>query len=227
MALILHINTAQEEATVALSENNIVIEIVQNQKNHAGFLQSAIQKIIQHSAFSIQHIDAVEVVAGPGSYTGLRIGLASAKGLCYALNIPLITLNTLKVMAAAAISLSAHQSTTTLFCPMIDARRNEVFTAVYDNKLNAVLKPCAIVLNEESFMDIRKNYEFIVFGSGAAKWNAVYTNSNTIEISTISMVYAQVLLAHTYFKNKVFADTAYAEPFYLKDFYNPAQKKSI
>lgn len=228
MALILHIDTAQEEATVALSENDKVIEVLQNkdQKNHASFLQPAIQTIIQHSTFNIQQLNAVSIIAGPGSYTGLRVGLASAKGLCYALDIPLITLNTLEVMTMATINSLTHQSisSSTLFCPMIDARRDEVFTAMYDNRLNTILQPCAVILNKESFMEIRKSHELVFFGSGAAKWNAICTNDNSINMSIINMVDAKVILAHTYFKNKIFVDIAYAEPFYIKDFYSPAQK---
>ena len=228
MALILHIDTAQEEATVALSENDKVIEVLQNkdQRNHASFLQPAIQTIIQHSTFNIQQLNAVSVIAGPGSYTGLRVGLASAKGLCYALSIPLITLNTLKIMAIAAINSSTHEliNPSTLFCSMIDARRDEVFTAMYDNKLNTILQPCAMILNKESFMEIRKSHELVFFGSGASKWNVICTNNNSIDMSMINMVDAQVILAHTYFKNKIFADIAYTEPFYIKDFYSPAQK---
>jgi len=228
MALILHIDTAQEEATVALSENDKVIEVLQSkdQKNHAAFLQPAIQTIIQHSTFNIQQLNAVSVIAGPGSYTGLRVGLASAKGLCYALSIPLITLNTLKIMAIAAINSSTHEliNPSTLFCSMIDARRDEVFTAMYDNKLNTILQPCAMILNKENFMEIRKSHELVFFGSGASKWNVICTNNNSIDMSMINMVDAQVILAHTYFKNKIFADIAYTEPFYIKDFYSPAQK---
>lgn len=222
MALILHIDTAQEEATVALSENDKVIEVLQSkdQKNHAAFLQPAIQTIIQHSTFNIQQLNAVSVIAGPGSYTGLRVGLASAKGLCYALSIPLITLNTLKIMAIAAINSSTHEliNPSTLFCSMIDARRDEVFTAMYDNKLNTILQPCAMILNKESFMEIRKSHELVFFGSGASKWNVICTNNNSIDMSMINMVDAQVILAHTYFKNKIFADIAYTEPFILKTF---------
>ena len=171
-------------------------------------------------------MNAVSVIAGPGSYTGLRVGLASAKGLCYALSIPLITLNTLKIMAIAAINSSTHEliNPSTLFCSMIDARRDEVFTAMYDNKLNTILQPCAMILNKESFMEIRKSHELVFFGSGAAKWNVICTNNNSIDMSMINMVDAQVILAHTYFKNKIFADIAYTEPFYIKDFYSPAQK---
>lgn len=230
MALILHIDTAQEEATVALSHNDQILQVLHNadQKQHASFIQPAIQQIMQHSTFNIQTLTAVSIIAGPGSYTGLRVGLASAKGLCYALNIPLITLNTLEVMAMAAINVSTHQhiNASTLFCPMIDARRDEVFTALYDHKLNSILKPCAMILNEQSFMEIKKSHELVFLGSGAAKWNVICTNNNKVDISATNIAEVQVLLAHHYFKHKIFADVTYAEPFYIKDFYTHVQKKS-
>lgn len=229
MSLILHINTAEEEAIVALSNNGKVLfeEYNKDQKQHASFIQPAIQRIIQHSTFNIQHLNAVSVIIGPGSYTGLRIGLASAKGLCYALGIPLITLNTLEVMAMAAI----HQTTTqpisplTLYCPMIDARRNEVFTAVYGSKLNVIMQPSAIILDENSFIELRKSHELVVFGSGSVKWNNICKNHNMIYTPMINMIHAQNILAYNCFQKQKFTDIAYVEPFYIKEFYSPALKK--
>lgn len=229
MSLILHIDTAQEEASVALSHNNQLLKVLYNnkQKDHASFVQPAIQKIIQQSTYNIKNIQAVSVIAGPGSYTGLRVGLASAKGLCYALQIPLITLNTLEVMAYAVINSVASHSTKTsaLYCPMIDARRNEVFMAVYDNKLNVIIQPAAIILNQESFMDLRKSHELVFFGSGSSKWNSICKNNAMILDLTIKdMTIAQHTLAYICFQNRVFADIAYTEPCYIKDFYNPVSK---
>ncbi len=194
----------------------------QDQKNHASFLQPAIQTIIQHSTFNIQQLNAVSVIAGPGSYTGLRIGLASAKGLCYALNIPLITLNTLEVMTMAAINSSTHQpiSSSTLFCPMIDARRDEVFTAVYNQQLQILMEPSALILNENSFESFFQDHTVVFFGSGSAKWKAICTNVNMIHYDhVLSMVDAQVQLAYKKYQKKDFANIAYAEPDYLKNVY--------
>lgn len=228
MSLILHINTAQEEASVALSNNDKVLfeEHNKDQMQHASFLQPAIQKIIHNSKFKIQNLDAITVIAGPGSYTGSRVGLASAKGLCYALGIPLITLNTLEVMAYAAIHQSTHQpNSSTLYCPMIDARRNEVFTAVYDSKMNVIMQPSAIILDENSFIELRKSHELVVFGSGSVKWNNICKNHNMINTPMLNMILAQNILAYNCFQKQQFTDIAYVEPFYIKEFYTPALKK--
>jgi len=200
------------------------VEVLQNQdqKNHASFLQPAIQTIIKPSMFNIQPLNAVSVIAGPGSYTGLRVGLASAKGLCYALNIPLITLNTLEVMTMAAINSSTHQpiSSSTLFCPMIDARRNEVFTAVYNQQLQILMDPSVLILNENSFESFFQHHTVVFFGSGSAKWEAICTNVNMIHCDhVIPMVDAQVQLAYKKYQKRDFANMAYAEPDYLKNVY--------
>ena len=138
MAFILNIDTATEYAGVCISDagNILAKEESNEQKNHAIFVQSAIKKILSELALKPVSIAAIAVTQGPGSYTGLRVGLASAKGLCYALNKPLILINTLEVMALASIEatkISGTDISKFLFSPMIDARRQEVFTALYDS----------------------------------------------------------------------------------------------
>src|SRR4051812_42192427 len=166
MALILNIDTAINVATVGFADgSNIIAEQTsEDQKNHAAFVQSAISQLLEAHQLSLLNIDAVAVVNGPGSYTGLRVGLASAKGLCYALGKPLILLNTLEVMALTTISLFPGKDT--LHCPMIDARRMEVFTAVYNHELHPLLTPQPMILSVNSFNNFLL-YEKIVFsGSG-------------------------------------------------------------
>lgn len=133
MPLILHIDTATNYASICISKDDVVLGFEENaeQKNHASFLQPAIKAMFAKCNFNLSDIDAVAVTNGPGSYTGLRVGLASAKGLCFALNKALILLNTLQVMAAASIESKKEEDIDILFCPMIDARRMEVFTALY------------------------------------------------------------------------------------------------
>src|SRR5665647_1745116 len=147
MALILNIDTATESAIISISEKDKIIDSVtnSNQKDHASFLQPAIKNLLQKADLSINKLNAIAVTAGPGSYTGLRVGMASAKGLCYALKIPLITINTLEVMALS--SLKQIHDPSALYCPMIDARRMEVFTAVYDHHLTEIIKPCSMILD--------------------------------------------------------------------------------
>ncbi|MEP7258055.1 MAG: tRNA (adenosine(37)-N6)-threonylcarbamoyltransferase complex dimerization subunit type 1 TsaB, partial [Flavitalea sp.] len=141
MALIIAIDTAVDTAGVCLSADSQALGFLENerQKDHASWIHTAIRTLMNEAGFSMSKLNAVAVTAGPGSYTGLRVGMATAKGLCYALNIPLITENTLKVMAYAVKQ--EYQQTLTenevpvLFCPMIDARRIEVFTALFNDKL--------------------------------------------------------------------------------------------
>ena len=145
MSLILNIDTATEKAHVSLSNDAVILQSLYNesQKDHAGFLQPAILRLVKDAAVSLKNIDAVAVTAGPGSYTGLRVGMASAKGICYALQKPLIALNTLEVMAASALyHPGIHAANPVdLFCPMIDARRMEVYTALYNRQLETILAP--------------------------------------------------------------------------------------
>jgi len=129
----------------------------------------------------LKDIDAIAVTNGPGSYTGLRVGLSSAKGLCFALNKPLILLNTLEVMALASIE---QPENSTLFCPMIDARRMEVFTALYDRNLSVVIAPCAMVLDNQSFIDKLANNKIVFSGSGSSKLQELNLGDNAI-ISSI------------------------------------------
>ena len=151
MALVLCIDTALETATVGVcNEESVLASAVQSdQKQGAAFVQPAIQEMLRNTSISFSQLDAVAVVNGPGSYTGLRVGLASAKGICYALNKPLIVINTLEVMAVAAIK--TEQNKNALYCPMIDARRNEVFTAIYDASLVCLLPPQGLIIEADSF----------------------------------------------------------------------------
>ena len=157
MPLLLNIDTATEHASICLSKEGVVLGLIESteQKNHAAFVQPAIQQIINESDYALADIDAVAATSGPGSYTGLRVGLASAKGICYALDKPLILINTLETMAQSI--LSYYQSTNqpinplTLLCPLIDARRMEVFTALYNASLQEIEPPHALIIDEHSF----------------------------------------------------------------------------
>ncbi len=225
MALLLHIDTATEHASICLSNNSQVISYAENTdpKNHGAFLQPAIQQLFQNTGYQLSDIDAICVSNGPGSYTGLRVGLASAKGLCFALNKPLVTLNTLQIMAAAAIT---HVQKTEavddyLFCPLIDARRMEVFTAIYDTKLNAILQPAAIIVNNTSFEEHLINKKIIFTGSGSNKLKTVLQHSSAFYFSIQHNATNMVLLAEENIVSNSTVNIAYSEPFYLKAFFNP------
>jgi tRNA threonylcarbamoyladenosine biosynthesis protein TsaB len=228
MPLILNIDTATENAMICLSENETIIAVEENhdQKNHAAFVQPAIEKLFNSTNLKLQNIDTVSVTAGPGSYTGLRVGLASAKGLCYALHKPIILINTLDVMAKSIIREIKNQkseNTNTLFCPMIDARRMEVFTAIYDMQLHPILQPSAIIINKESFAEELLKHSIIFAGNGSIKLKALICHKNAIFSSIQHNASDLSGLSLDAYNNKQFTELAYCEPFYLKEFYTLAK----
>lgn len=231
MALILNIDTATEHASVCLSQDgkSLIVESNPNQKDHAAFIQPAIKRIMITAECDLSSIDAIAVSNGPGSYTGLRVGLSTAKGLCYALDKPLLLLNTLEVIATAAIqnaqelSIINYQSST-LFCPMIDARRMEVFVAVYDDQLKEIQPPTAKILDENSFADLLINNNIVFSGSGAEKFKNIVAGNNAYFLQAQHDASHMATIAEKLYLLKSFADKAYSEPYYLKEFFTPAQK---
>ena len=219
MSLILNIDTATETAQVNFAKDGIVLQSLHNdmQKDHASFLQVALQQLMQSAAVSLKDVDVIAVTAGPGSYTGLRVGMASAKGLCYALNKPLIAISTLEVLTIAAQQNSSTPEEI-LFCPMIDARRMEVFTAVYNYQLIATLNPCAMILQENSFDAQLKEQHIAFFGSGAAKWQILCKHPNASFTDAPNLTAAMAQLSYNYWLQQRFTNLAYSEPFYLKEF---------
>lgn len=220
MALILNIDTAIETASVSLAKEGRELSIVKNekQKDHAAWLHLAIKEIFEKNNLELKNVDAIAVTGGPGSYTGLRIGMATAKGICYGLNKPLITLNTLQVMANAA-----REESTDLLCPMIDARRMEVFTALYSKDLQIIKKPAAIELNEKSFDEKLSANSICFFGNGSKKFQAIKNDVHAIFREINSDASSMIVLSEEKFYQGEFADLAYSEPLYLKEFYTPAR----
>jgi tRNA threonylcarbamoyladenosine biosynthesis protein TsaB len=232
LALILNIDTATEFASVCLSNNEevLAIEYSHNQKNHASFLQPAIQQLLKSNNLTLAAIDAIALTNGPGSYTGLRVGLASAKGLCYALNKPLIALNTLEVMAQAAMQETSNQQTTNnnfLYCPMIDARRMEVFTAIYTAQLKLVLEPTARIIDEASFAEQLATQPIIFSGNGHQKLKSLLNNTHAHYSNVQHNASHIVPLALQAFMAKQFDNLAYSQPFYLKEFFSPQAKNIL
>lgn len=225
MALILNIDTATEEASVCLSRDTEILGMEKSGelKNHAAFLQPAIQRLLTGQQLEPEALDAVAVTAGPGSYTGLRVGLSSAKGLCYALRKPIVLVPTLEVMAVAAIQGNPEltDQKDCRFCPMIDARRMEVFTAVYDRNLTLLLPPAALILDENSFATFFGQGPLIFSGSGAGKFQKILTRPDAV-FSTIRQDATHLAIRSLgYYREKRFPDLAYCEPYYLKEFYTP------
>ena len=230
MALILSIDTALETASIFLSKDGILIgsETNHDPKNHGSFLQPAIQRIFSTNNIELTSIDAVAVVTGPGSYTGLRVGLASAKGLCYALNKPLIAINTLEVMALSSINdikKTVAESTNYLFCPLIDARRMEVFTAMYTSTLQYTMTPQALILDESSFGKELENNIIVFSGNGHQKLKHILSHPNAIFVDTANTTNAILSIAENLLIEKKFANLAYSEPFYIKEVYFAEKNK--
>lgn len=228
MALILNIDTATEHASVCLSKDATALSIQENpnQKDHASFVQPAIAKLLSTTGYRLSQIDAVAVSNGPGSYTGLRVGLSTAKGLCYSLNKPLILINTLEVVATAAILEYQSQSLQKelLYCPMIDARRMEVFTALFQKNLQAVVPPSAMILDQNSFAEHLHSHHIVFCGSGAPKFQKLMPHSNAIFSQAKHDARHMQTIAENLYSLKHFAGLAYSEPFYLKEFYNTQVK---
>jgi tRNA threonylcarbamoyladenosine biosynthesis protein TsaB len=229
--MILSIDTATDQATISLSKDGGVLGTLENnaQKDHAAWIQMAINTLLQKEGYTMQQLQAVAVTAGPGSYTGLRVGMATAKGLCFALQIPLITISTLQAMACAAIdewkSKASHMQAPLCFCPMIDARRMEVFTAVYDENLQEIVAPKAMILDELSFKEELNNRSLICFGNGSLKWKNVSRYPNVLFIDEkINIAKSLAKLASSLHLSQNFANLAYAEPVYLKEFYTYIKK---
>lgn len=218
MSYILNIDTATEAAHVSLAQNGNIIQLLQNnaQKDHAAFVQPAAETLIKNAGISFADVQAIAVTAGPGSYTGLRVGMASAKGLCFALNKPFIAINTLAVMAKAAIM--QQNDACILYCPMIDARRMEVFTAVYNHQLNEITAPNALILDESAYQPLLQQHTILFFGSGAPKWKALQQSNNALFCNVSLLPEAFANLSLTYYNSNQFSNLAYTEPFYIKEF---------
>ena len=224
MPLILNIETATTVCSVALAKDGELLSYKEQNEGytHAENLTVFIEEVVSKSGYAFKGIDAIAVSKGPGSYTGLRIGVSAAKGLCYALDKPLLSINTLEHTALFAMNnLKSNVSNlTSLFCPMLDARRMEVYCAVYGSQLNCIKETVAEIIDEHSFSELLKENKIIFFGDGAAKCKELLSkNANAIFIDDIfPSAKNMVTLSEEVFKNKQFEDVAYFEPFYLKDF---------
>lgn len=220
MAYILSIHSATETAIVNISENEQVLHTMLNTdtKEHAAFLHVAISQLLQKSHLHIKSLNAVAVTCGPGSYTGIRVGIATAKGLCYALNAPLIFLNSLELMAYSLIQMVKDPDA--LYCPMIDARRMEVFTALYNHEMKIVLNPAAIILDKNSFTAQLKNNKIYFSGSGSKKLANVTTDNNARFTTADILSDSLAVISSNKFHNKTFENIGYAQPLYLKEFYS-------
>jgi len=232
---ILQIDTATTVCSVALAKDGKTTAVKQvDQRNiHAEVITVFIDELLAETGSHYKDIDAIAVSCGPGSYTGLRIGISTAKGLCFALDKPLIAIETLESMAhgiidnPALLSSFNFQLSTPLLCPMIDARRMEVYTAIFNTNGKNIVPTAAEIIDEHSFADLLKNNQILFFGDGAEKCREVLghnPNAQFLPGFTNSATHLSKKAAEK-FARKDFEDVAYFEPFYLKDFI--AGKKSV
>ena len=215
MALILNIETATKNCSVSLSNKGktmVCKEIAEQNFSHAEKLHLFIAEVLSENNLKFSDLKAVAVSQGPGSYTGLRIGVSSAKGFCYALNIPLIAVDTLQLLAKQI------QIEKGIILPMIDARRMEVFTAFYDKNFNQIRNVQAEIIDENSYAEIDEILHLV--GDGTEKFKTTLTNDKFVFHSNVIYPSAKEMSALSYekFQNQDFVDVAYFEPFYLKDF---------
>ncbi|SFW71639.1 tRNA (adenosine(37)-N6)-threonylcarbamoyltransferase complex dimerization subunit type 1 TsaB [Chitinophaga sancti] len=225
MALILNIDTATNIGSVCLSKNGQVLQTLVNdqQQDHAATMTLFIQQLMQEHHITPAQLDAIAVSAGPGSYTGLRVGVATAKGLCYAWEKPLIAVSTLQQMTQGL--LLQEKDTQALYVPMLDARRMEVYTAVYTAGLDEILAPQALILGPESYADQLADKQVYFFGNGSEKWAELLGQNvhATFLPYTINAAH-MVQLSEKAFEKRTFEDVAYFSPFYLKPFHSTMKK---
>lgn len=216
MGLILNIETATRTCSIALAENGKLLALAEEHdiQSHASKITLFIKDVFEKSNKKYAELDAIAVSIGPGSYTGLRIGLSTAKGLCYALNKPLLAVDTLQSLAAGMIK--ENHDTDALYIPNMDARRNEIYFAVYSHNLDTIKSPKPLILEENTFNNYQK--KLILGGNGNKKIHDIVKNRNfvflNVEFSALNMIEISDKMLNI---NK-FSNTAYIEPNYLKPF---------
>lgn len=233
MSNLLLIESGTNVCSIALASNGKVIGVKESndEKAHASQLTSFIEQLVKETGLSISYLDAVVVSKGPGSYTGLRIGVSAAKGICYAAEKPLISVSSLDSMVYGAISLYESiivNKSVDLFCPMIDARRMEVYTSLYDKSLNKIKDTEAVIVDETTFSNLLSNHKILFFGNGALKCKEIINNPNAIFIDNFTpSAQFMIPLAMKAIEGNSFEDVAYFEPYYLKDFVATVSKKNL
>jgi tRNA threonylcarbamoyladenosine biosynthesis protein TsaB len=229
MALILLLETSARNCSVALSSNGSVLfsKIDTEGPSHAVNLGLFVDEALKVAEEQEQKIDAVAVSSGPGSYTGLRIGVSLAKGVCYGAGVPLIAVPTLTLLADQ-VSRMLTLPENALICPMIDARRMEIYTALYDAKGKMIRPASALIVDEQSFGTELTAHPIWFVGDGAAKCRTQLVSENAhFEIEAEPVAENMVPLADAFYQSEKFEDMAYFEPFYLKEFVATVSKKQI
>ncbi|MBT6568294.1 MAG: tRNA (adenosine(37)-N6)-threonylcarbamoyltransferase complex dimerization subunit type 1 TsaB [Flavobacteriales bacterium] len=224
MSNLLYLETSSKNCSVGISRNGKLLaleELSEASFSHAEKLHPFINGVLEKAALSMTDLSGVVVGKGPGSYTGLRIGVAAAKGLCFALQIPLVGVGSLETLAEAVCS-----QTSAFIIPLIDARRMEVFTAVFDTRGKQIESPWAEVLESNSFSPYLDKNKCLFVGDGQEKFQKILNHPNAVFEAEILQpsVQQMVRLGTQKFEAKAFEDLAYFEPFYLKEFYTTPPK---
>ena len=224
MAIILHLETATTNCSVSISKDDQIVVLKENNAasySHSEQLHVFIKEALKEASLSFSDLDAVAISKGPGSYTGLRIGVSAAKGICFSLDIPLISIPTLQSMARQ-VDLKPGE----LVIPALDARRMEVYSCVYNNNYQEVRKTRAEIINEESFVEYLGENEVYVVGSGAEKCRGVLQHPNFVfNESVVPSAKDMASITLQKYETGQFEDVAYFEPYYLKDFVLQQKKK--
>jgi len=225
LAYILNIETATKNCSVALAFEGKLIaikEINSGSYSHAELLHPFVKEVLEMAKISINQIQAIAVSKGPGSFTGLRIGVSAAKGFCFAQNIPLISIETLRSLAH---SLAINEG---VIAPLLDARRMEVYSAVFSSKHEQIRAIEAQIINENSFEEYLKQGQVYFLGDGAEKCKDLLTHSNAVFMDNqFPSAKEMCALSYVKYKKNDIEDVAYFEPFYLKDFVAVPQKKKL
>lgn len=224
MSYLLHLETATTNCSVALSQNGNLLHCIENNEadfRHSDHLHLFIEQLLKKAQIEAKQLSGVAVSMGPGSYTGLRIGVSSAKGLCYANDIPLIAVNSLEVLAAAY-----NVQVDDILIPMFDARRMEVYALVLNAQKEVIQPTQAVIITPDSFQEFQNKGRLVFFGNGASKCKDVVPSTNTLFIDELQLPSARnmVAIATAKFETNITEDVAYFEPFYLKDFYTNMPK---
>ncbi len=227
---IINIETATAVCSVSLSEKGQVVfeKASLDGPSHASLLGLFVEEVVKEAKSLDMKVDAVAVSSGPGSYTGLRIGVSMAKGLCFGWNVPLISIPTLDILASKAIKSIADKPLDALFCAMLDARRMEVYAALYDHSLQKVRDTEAEIITEDSYLSLLKRQKVYFFGNGSDKCKSVISSSNAVFIDDLYPLASDMaLLSELAYSGKHFENVAYFEPFYLKDFVATVSKNKV
>lgn len=221
MAIIINIETSSNRCSVAISKDGMIDYLLEDSEdmNHASSLAPFVEKCMAELKRKDEKPDAIAVSMGPGSYTGLRIGLSLAKGLAFSLDIPLIGLSTLQILCVKAMFMNRNWEGNELFVPMIDARRMEVYCGVYDFRLNKVEPERAVILDKDTFLTLANGRKLIFLGDGSEKFKSLFSGNNAEWLENFKVKASDMIaLSEKFFREGNFLDLAYSVPNYLKEY---------